>query len=272
MQMHEAAFLTFFTQTLHALGMDDGFDVPRDLSHLQGWSELYPQSKLALSNVPSGRDLHQGAAVPSSAISREGLLAPTSFVDRHALSLCHDLEALRNLMASFKGLGFIGANSPLVFGEGPVAPPVMVIGEAPGREESRQVRPFVGPSGALLMRMLKAIGLERDSVYITNAVPWQPPANRTPTPEELAVCLPFLLRHIELVKPRFLLLSGGVAAQALLGTKGVLSVRGRWFDVALENERVQAIVTLHPSYLLRQPAQKRLAWHDMKSLREALAS
>jgi DNA polymerase len=120
--------------------------------------------------------------------------------------------------------------------------------------------------------MLHAIGLEREAVYITNAVPWQPPANRTPTPDELALCLPFLHRHLELVKPHVVLLAGGVAAQALLGTKGVLSVRGRWFDLVVGTMSVQALVTLHPSYLLRQPAQKRLAWHDMKSLRRALAS
>ena len=148
----------------------------------------------------------------------------------------------------------------------------MFIGEAPGAEEDRQGLPFVGPAGHLLDRMLGAIGLDRTQVYITNIVPWRPPGNRTPTAAEIAVCLPFLQRHIALAAPKLLFPVGGPSAKTLLNTdEGIIRLRGRWkFYTAPDGTKIPARPLLHPAYLLRQPAQKRQAWQDLLEIRKRL--
>ena len=149
----------------------------------------------------------------------------------------------------------------------------MFVGEAPGRDEDIEGKPFVGRSGKLLDRMMAAIGLDRSSAYIANIVPWRPPGNRTPTPQESAICLPFVLRQIELADPEVLVCLGGPSATTLLGIReGILKTRGRWFAFHTGKREVRAIATLHPAYLLRQPLQKRLAWRDFLAIRKALAS
>jgi len=141
-----------------------------------------------------------------------------------------------------------------------------------GADEDRVGKPFMGRSGQLLDRMLAGIGLDRSDVYIANVVPWRPPGNRTPTPQEIAICRPFIERQIELAKPEFLVCLGGPAAQTLLNIKeGILKTRGRWFPYRTEDGReVRTLATLHPAYLLRQPLQKRLGWRDFQALRRAL--
>ena len=147
----------------------------------------------------------------------------------------------------------------------------MLVGEAPGADEDRQGVPFVGRSGQLLDRMLAAIGLDRTAVYIANIIPWRPPGNRTPTPQEAAVCQPFIERQIELADPDILVCLGGPSAQSLLGLKdGITRSRGRWSEYDTGTRKIRAIATLHPAYLLRQPLQKRLAWRDLKAIRKAL--
>jgi uracil-DNA glycosylase len=147
----------------------------------------------------------------------------------------------------------------------------MLVGEAPGREEDRLGLPFVGRSGHLLDRMLAAIGLDRTSVYIANVVPWRPPGNRTPTPQETATCRPFIERQIELCDPDFLICMGAPAAAELMGNReGILKFRGRWHEFDTGSRKIRAMATLHPAYLLRQPLQKRLAWRDFLTLKEAL--
>ena len=152
--------------------------------------------------------------------------------------------------------------------------PVMLIGEAPGRDEDLQGRPFVGAAGQLLDAMLRAIGLDSESgVYITNLLFWRPPGNRTPNEAELRVCLPFTQRHIELAAPRYLVLLGGTSAKALLAeARGITRLRGQWFGYrhAGLSAPLPAMPLFHPAYLLRQPAQKRLAWRDLLALREVL--
>jgi DNA polymerase len=149
----------------------------------------------------------------------------------------------------------------------------MLVGEAPGREEDLQGLPFVGRSGQLLDLMLKAIGLTRKDVYIANVVPWRPPGNRTPTPQETAVCRPFIQRQIELSAPDFLICLGGAAAKELMQTnEGILRLRGQWRSFPLGERTIRAMATLHPAYLLRQPLQKRLAWRDFLAIREALGA
>ena len=161
--------------------------------------------------------------------------------------------------------------SQLVFADGNPEARVMLVGEAPGREEDIEGLPFVGRSGKLLDRMLAAIGLDRTSVYIANIVPWRPPGNRTPTPQESQICLPFILRQIEIADPDILVCLGGPSAQTLLGIKeGITKTRGRWFAFETGKREIRAMPTFHPAFLLRSPLQKRFAWRDFLAIKEAL--
>ncbi|QEN91129.1 uracil-DNA glycosylase [Labrys sp. KNU-23] len=181
------------------------------------------------------------------------------------------LEELRDLLERFDGCALKATASRLVFADGAPDARVMFVGEAPGRDEDIQGKPFVGRSGQLLDRMLAAVGLDRTKAYIANIVPWRPPGNRDPTPQETTICRPFIERQIELVAPKVLVCLGARSAQALLGvTDGILKLRGRWLDYELSGQRIRAIATLHPAYLLRQPVQKRLAWRDFRAIRTVL--
>ncbi|PSC04678.1 uracil-DNA glycosylase [Alsobacter soli] len=181
------------------------------------------------------------------------------------------LDELRGLLEKFEGCALKLTARSLVFADGNPEGRVMFVGEAPGAEEDRTGLPFVGRSGQLLDRMLAAIGMDRTQVYVANIIPWRPPGNRTPTPQEFAVCQPFIARQIELSKAEVLVCLGGPSAQGLLGVKdGIQRTRGRWMEYNAGSRRVKAIATLHPAYLLRQPLQKRLAWRDFKMIRAAL--
>ncbi len=183
-----------------------------------------------------------------------------------------DLETLKSLMANFDGCALKRTATQLVFADGEPGSSIMFVGEAPGGDEDRIGRPFVGRAGQLLDRMLNAVGLDRRQVYIANIIPWRPPGNRTPTLQETQTCLPFITRQIELADPQLLVCLGGSSAQTLLGVKGgILRVRGSWFTYPLGSGRtIPALAMLHPAYLLRQPAHKRLAWADMRALASAL--
>jgi DNA polymerase len=191
---------------------------------------------------------------------------------REAARRAASLEELRKILAGFEGCALKSTARQLVFADGTPGSRVMFVGEAPGREEDLEGLPFVGRSGQLLDRMMAAIGLTRKDAYIANIIPWRPPGNRTPTPQESAICLPFILRQIELSDPDILVCLGGPAASALLPIRdGILKTRGRWFPYRTGRE-IRAIATLHPAYLLRQPLQKRLAWRDFLAIRKALES
>ncbi|WP_309646532.1 uracil-DNA glycosylase [Phenylobacterium sp.] len=184
-----------------------------------------------------------------------------------------DLDALKAAIAGFDGcpLKFEGARQA-VFSRGRVDAPLMIVGEGPGAEEDARGEPFVGKAGQLLDRMLAAAGLT-DRVFITNTVFWRPPGNRTPTPQEQAVCQPFVERAIALVAPKMLLLVGAPAAKSMLKRdEGILSLRGRWFEWRSESGDLElpAMPTLHPAFLLRQPAAKKKAWSDLLTLTERL--
>src|SRR5207245_7138782 len=177
------------------------------------------------------------------------------------------------LVAKFDGCPRKRTATNTVFTDGNPTAPVIIIGEAPGADEDRIGRPFVGRAGQLLDRMLAAIGLDRRGVLITSVVYWRPPGNRTPTAAEIASCLPFVLRHIALVKPKVLVLCGGTAASALLPQgQGITRLRGRWFDLAVPglDRPVPTLPMFHPSFLLRTPERKREAWRDLLSLRARL--
>jgi uracil-DNA glycosylase len=181
------------------------------------------------------------------------------------------LDELRSILDGFTGCTLRATATRLVFADGNPQARVMFVGEAPGRDEDIEGLPFVGRSGKLLDRMMAAIGLTRANAYIANIVPWRPPGNRTPTPQESAICLPFTLRQIELVDPDVLVCLGGPSAQTLLGSRdGILKTRGRWFAFQTGQREIRATATLHPAYLLRQPLQKRLAWRDFLAIKKAL--
>jgi DNA polymerase len=183
------------------------------------------------------------------------------------------LDELRAILDRFEGCGLKATATQLVFADGNPKARVMFVGEAPGRDEDIAGLPFVGRSGKLLDRMLAAIGLDRTTVYIANIVPWRPPGNRTPTPQEAAICLPFLLRQIELCDPDVLVCLGGPSAQTLLSIKdGILKTRGRWFIFNSGKREIRAMPTLHPAYLLRSPIAKRLAWRDFLAIKKALST
>lgn len=186
------------------------------------------------------------------------------------------IDSLRDELMRFDGCPLKHMAMNLVFADGNPKANIMMIGEAPGADEDRQGKPFVGVSGQLLNDMLAAIGLSRETVYITNVVFWRPPGNRAPTDAELAACLPFVERHIELVRPQILVLMGGVAAKSLLRAKdGITRLRGRWADYKPWHQEDQVAIPClpiyHPAYLLRQPATKRQAWQDLLSLQRRMA-
>ena len=181
------------------------------------------------------------------------------------------LGALKDALEKFEGCELKRLATNTVFADGNPDGQIMFIGEAPGRDEDREGRPFVGRAGKLLDKMLEALGLDRSKVYITNILPWRPPQNRDPTPEEAATCLPFLRRHIELAQPNVLVLLGAVSARHLLGTtEGIMRTRGRWQVYQTEHQAIPTMPTLHPAYLLRQPSAKRLVWRDLLAVAEKI--
>ena len=182
---------------------------------------------------------------------------------REAAKNAASLDDLRAILDRFEGCALRATAKQLVFADGNPHSRLMFVGEAPGAEEDRQGLPFVGRSGQLLDRMLKAIGLERSDVYIANIVPWRPPGNRTPTPGEIGACLPFVERHIELIDPAVIVLVGGIAAKTMLArTEGITKLRGQWhtYETPRMSHPVPIIAIFHPAYLLRSPGQKREAW------------
>lgn len=191
---------------------------------------------------------------------------------REAARTAATLDELRAIMERFEGCALRTTAKQLVFADGNPRSRVMFVGEAPGREEDLEGLPFVGRSGKLLDLMLAAIGLDRTSAYIANIIPWRPPGNRTPTPQESQICIPFIERQIELANPDILVCLGGPASQTLLGVKeGIKRTRGRWFAFHTGTREIRAIATFHPAYLLRSPLEKRFAWRDFLAIKKALA-
>jgi uracil-DNA glycosylase family 4 len=181
------------------------------------------------------------------------------------------LEELETALRAFDGCGLKATAKNLCFYRGAPHARLMIIGEAPGRDEDLEGKPFVGRAGQLLDKMLAAIGLKEQDVHITNVVYWRPPGNRTPTPQEAQVCRPFLERQMELVEPEIVLLLGGAAAKQVLGTtEGIMRVRGKWREIEIGGRPVKTMATLHPAYLLRTPAAKRQAWRDLLAVQAAL--
>ncbi len=211
------------------------------------------------------------AAIPAS--RSEAALAPEAAITsaREAARTAASLDALRALLETFDGCALKHTATRLVFADGNPQARIMFVGEAPGREEDIEGLPFVGRSGKLLDRMISAIGLDRSSAYIANVIPWRPPGNRTPTPQETQICLPFIQRQIELVNPDVLVTLGNPSTQTLLSTReGIMKTRGKWVDYDTGTRVIRALATFHPAYLLRSPSYKRMAWQDLRSIAKAL--
>ncbi|MFC3209129.1 uracil-DNA glycosylase [Aquamicrobium soli] len=213
------------------------------------------------------------------AAPRPGPATPAAVPDEAQAGLARELAAkacnldeLREAVASFEGCNLKSTAKNTVFSDGNPQARLMLVGEAPGRDEDIEGRPFVGRSGQLLDKMLAAIGLDRNSVYIANVIPWRPPGNRTPTPHETQICRPFIERQIELVNPAVLVHLGGASAKTLLDTsEGILRLRGQWRSYATASGIViPAMPTLHPAYLLRTPNHKKLAWRDFLEVKMKL--
>ena len=254
-----------------------------DWYHAMGVDEVIEESQVdwfaAAKNArPAAKALPvQGSpeTAPPPSGSRPGFasVAPDEAVmdARERAAKANTLEELEQSLAEFDGCPLKATAKKMCFKRGSDAARIMLIGEGPGRDEDLQGLPFVGRAGQLLDKMLAAISLSGDDVYITNIVYWRPPGNRTPAPHEVQACMPFLNRQAELLNPEFLVLIGGPASQNLLGTKqGITKLRGTWRDCELGGKTRPAMPMLHPAYLLRTPAAKRQAWRDLLTLKAAL--
>lgn len=227
-----------------------------------------PSAKASSPAPGEGRKIAAQPVAPAPQASQ--LTVPNEAAFESARSLAasaNSIAELRMALDSFTGCNLRHSAKSLVFADGNPEADVMFIGEAPDREEDIQGMPFVGRPGQLLDRMLAAIGLSRETVYITTMIPWRPPGNRTPAVHEIALCRPFIERHVALAAPKIVVMLGNVVSKSLLGTdKGILSLRGTWMDYKADDSVIPALPTLHPGYLLKYPAQKQLAWMDLLSL------
>ena len=231
------------------------------------------EAGVAASSAPPQSVAVRTAPVAMPAVRTEAAPAPEVAIQsaREAARTAPSLEALRAMLEQFDGCALKSTATRLVFADGNPRARVMFVGEAPGRDEDIEGLPFVGRSGQLLNRMMAAIGLDRTTAYIANVIPWRPPGNRTPTPQETQICLPFIQRQIELVNPDVLVTLGNPSTQTLLSVRdGIMKTRGRWFDYDTGSRVIRALPTFHPAYLLRSPSYKRLAWQDSRAIARAL--
>lgn len=238
---------------------------------LRSLLDWYAEMGVDVPKVPDARPVRAKrptpkAAVPTAAATAQSPVAQTD------LSKIKTLEALREAMNAFDAGALSDGARQAVFSRGNPEADLMVIGEAPGRDEDIQGKPFVGRSGQLLDRMLGAIALGEDDVYITNVVNWRPPQNRNPKPDEIEMCRPFIEKHIELTQPKILLLVGGMSMTALTGLTGIMKNHGQWQDVTIAGTTYPALPLYHPAFLLRRPELKKDAWRDLLALREKLLS
>jgi len=232
--------------------------------------DIAPPAREAAPEKPAARAM----PAPLPLLRADAPPAPDAAIAsaREAARTAPTLDALRTLLETFDGCSLRNTATRLVFADGNPQARVMFVGEAPGRDEDIEGLPFVGRSGKLLDRMISAIGLDRSSAYIANVIPWRPPGNRTPTPQETQICLPFVRRQIELVNPDVLVTLGNPSTQALLGTReGIMRTRGKWLEYDTGSRTIRAIATFHPAYLLRSPSYKRMSWQDLRAIAKVLA-
>lgn len=229
-----------------------------------------PAAPRATPTLPAASGARPPAPRPVTPMAPEAQVGDAPRAARDAAQAAGTLDALRAAIEAFEGCPLKITATNTVFADGVVGAPVMFVGEAPGADEDREGKPFVGVSGQLLDRMLASIGMDRaENAYISNILPWRPPGNRPPTTAEMAICLPFIQRHIELAAPKILILVGGTSAKALLDRKeGITRLRGKWLDWQSPSGMViPTLATYHPAFLLRSPSQKVNAWKDLLALK-----
>ena len=230
-------------------------------------TETQPAPPPRASFAPATLPLRGQANAPTAPLAPD----PAVMAAREATRNAASLDELRAMLNDFTGCGLRATATQLVFADGNPQARIMFVGEAPGRDEDIEGLPFVGRSGKLLDRMIAAIGLDRSKAYIANVIPWRPPGNRTPTPQETQICLPFIQRQIELVNPDVLVTLGNPSTQTLLSTReGIMRTRGKWFDYDTGTRTIRAMATFHPAYLLRSPSYKRMSWLDLRAIAKAL--
>ena len=247
---------------------------------LESVLEWWAAHGLDVPDVPAAKPQPKAPPAPAAATTSERRSKPASPARRGEPATSGDPEALaasaktldelRAVLDGFEAGALTAGARQAVFARGAPTAKIMIIGEAPGRDEDRHGKPFVGRSGQLLDRMMGAIGLDESGFYVTNVVNWRPEKNRTPTQAEIRLCKPFLMRHIALQNPDILLLTGNVPLQALTGETGIMRQRGHWRDVEAGRRTRAALPIYHPAFLLRQPALKKDAWRDLLSLRQRL--
>lgn len=223
-------------------------------------------SSPVVSSAPAGPSAPLN--IPRSKMSQES---------RNIANACQTLADLKEALGTFDACALKFSATNMVFSDGNPEAKIMLVGEAPGADEDREGIPFVGGAGQLLDRALATIGLNRTNVYITNVLPWRPPGNRPPTPQEIAQCLPFVERHIALIKPKILILLGGVATKAILNDNdGIMKIRGQWRDYTCpglegaDGVTIRTMATYHPAFLMRSPSQKAQLWQDLMLIEDAV--
>ena len=236
---------------------------------LRSLLDWYAEMGVDVPKVPAARPVRAKRPVVKTAKNSAQTRPKTSTID---LSKVRSLEALREAINAFDAGPLSDGARQAVFSRGNPDAKLMVIGEAPGRDEDMQGKPFVGQAGQLLDRMLGAIALGEDDSYITNVMNWRPPQNRNPKPEEIELCRPFIEKHIELVQPEVLLLVGGISMTTLTGLTGIMKNHGQWQTVSVAGKSYPALPLYHPAFLLRRPELKKDAWRDLLALREKLLS
>jgi len=237
-------------------------DRPADFKTAAPARDVNPSRPTETAPTPPAAPLSEPPPAPDAVIASARETARTA----------SSLEILRDLLEKFDGCALKSTATRLVFADGNPTARIMFVGEAPGRDEDIEGLPFVGRSGKLLDRMIASIGLDRTKVYIANVIPWRPPGNRTPTPQETQICLPFIQRQIELVDPDILVTLGNPSTQTLLATReGIMKTRGRWLSYDTGTRTIRAMATFHPAYLLRSPSYKRLSWQDLRAIAKALS-
>lgn len=264
------------------MGVDEPLmDAPVDRTAMPALPKREAPATTAVPRAPSASSPPPHVAPATSPVDVPGAAAARAEAEKLAKSAT-TLDELRAALQGFDGLAVKKTATQMVFADGNPAAPVMLIGEAPGADEDRMGKPFVGASGQLLDKIFACIGLSRaaedakDAVYISNILNWRPPGNRTPSPAEVDIALPFIERHIALVQPKILIFCGAVAAKGLLGrTEGISKLRGSFHDYTpltadMGGGTIPVICTYHPSYLLRTPSQKKAVWADMLMLQEKL--
>jgi uracil-DNA glycosylase len=264
-----------------AMGVDEAIgDVPVDRFAASEAASLHEDDlkktpRADPRQAPTARSAARSTTPPATPprAKRPPAAPPQANAPAPALDGIMNLSELEAAAAAFDGCALKRTAKTTCFSRGSEQAKVMLIGEAPGRDEDLQGKPFVGRAGKLLDKMLAAIGLDETSVYITNTIYWRPPGNRTPTPQEIQSCAPFLARQIELLAPEVIVLLGGAAAKSILETtEGIMRLRGKWKLYHAKDRDIPTLATLHPAYLLRSPEAKRFAWRDLLMLKERLTT